>query len=132
MVAYCTYCSREKDTSRHLLPAIARYQSRRILDVADRAARDGASLLILSGEYGLLRPADLIPSYDHLLQPGEVPALVQRVAGQLRAAGVMALTYFTESLDRSELGPYNDTISGAAEAAGIPIRVHILPGSSLP
>lgn len=126
MVAYCTYCSREKDTRPGPLPAILRYQSRRIRDVAERAARDGASLVILSGEFGLLQPSDPIPYYDHLLQPAEVSAMIERVALQLRTAGITAVTYFTESLSDPELAPYNATIRGAASAIGIPAGVRIL------
>lgn len=126
MIAYCTYCSGRKARAPELLPAIARYQSRRILDVAERAVRDGASFIILSGEFGLLHREDLIPFYDHLLQPYEVPALIGRVAGQLRRTGVQALSYFTESLSRPELAPYCDTIVGAARAAGVPLEIHIL------
>ena len=129
MTAYCTYCSSRKNTAPELLPAIARYQSGRILYVAARVQRDGASFLILSGEFGLLTPQDQIPFYDHLLQPDEVSALSDRVAGQLRAAGVQALAYFTESLSRSELAPYNDAISRAANAVGIPLDIHIITAS---
>jgi hypothetical protein len=119
MHIYCTYCSRDKGAAPGDLPAIQRYRSRRIDAVVERARQAGLPLYILSGEYGLIPADHPIPWYDHLLLPGEVPALVDVVSRQMVGAGVTAVTWFERALpDDSEIRPYRDTIQMACLTAG--------------
>lgn len=64
---------------------------------------------ILSGEYGLIPPAQPIPWYDHLLQSDEVGQLAERMAGQIRQYGVEGIIYLTNSMSEDgRLLPYRD------------------------
>ncbi|MGI5916931.1 MAG: hypothetical protein ACOX9A_10865 [Anaerolineae bacterium] len=120
MHIYCTYCSREKDSAPGNLPAVQRYRSARIATVAERARDAGVSLCILSGKYGLIPADHPIPWYDHLLQPEEVPALVETVTAQMAAAGITAVTWFERtSQDDGEIRPYRQTMEQACRVAGV-------------
>jgi len=124
MIAHCTYCSADKRDDPGNLPAIERYLDRRIHDVAAQAEAAGALFLILSGEYGLLRPDDPIPWYDHLLMPDEVEDLALPVMGQLRALGVTELFYYSvDPAVEPMVGPYGNVITMACARAGIAVRM---------
>ena len=56
MIVFCTYCSRQKSAEAGNVPAIRRYQSERIAKVHRVTQEVGVQFLILSGEFGLLRP----------------------------------------------------------------------------
>jgi hypothetical protein len=129
-IVYCTYCSARKRQDPGLLPALARYDSARLREVARLAAVDGARLLILSGRFGLLAPETEIPWYDQRLASDEVPAMVVRVAAQLRDERVAALVWFTvaPTVD-SGVTPYGDVMRGATAAAGVPLRERIVDDS---
>lgn len=124
--AFCTYCSREKDTAARLLPAHLRYTSSRVYRVGERARQAGARFLVLSGRFGLLDATDLVPWYDHLLQLAEVPVLSRLAASQLQAKGVTVVHYFTEPLVRESLVPYFRAIRQATELAGVSLEVVLL------
>lgn len=130
-VAYCSYCSARKRPDPGLLPALARYDSARLREVARLAAADGARLLILSGRFGLLAAEAEIPWYDQRLAPGEVPAMVTRVAAQLRHERVVALVWFTvaPAVDPG-VTPYGDVMRGAAAAAGVAWQERLLDDGS--
>jgi hypothetical protein len=125
MTVFCTYCSRDKDHSERELPAIQRYQSRRITSVYCAAKSLGLGFLILSGKYGILKPCDSIPDYDHLLQPSEVSEHSNLVADQLETLGVKDLVFFTKSA--SDVKPYCECIKLASEKAGIELKYIYLP-----
>jgi hypothetical protein len=128
MTAFCTYCSAEKDNSAGELPAIQRYRSHRIKSVYIAALSLGINLLILSGEYGILKPSDPIPYYDHLLQPSEVPEHSNRIADQLKALGVKELIFFARPISLDEnLKPYIDCIKLASQKAGIELKFVYIP-----
>ena len=95
MKTYVTYCSAEKNREPGEMPAIERYLDARIHDVAARAETEGVRFLILSGEYGLLRPEDPIPWYDHLLMPDEVDEIAEVIGVQLRSQGVGEVVFVT-------------------------------------
>jgi hypothetical protein len=80
----------------------------------------GVPFAILSGEFGLLGPYEKIPYYDHLLQAGEVAALLPRVTGYLERKGIRAVRFFHEPL-RSQpmLRPYLSAITRACRLAGV-------------
>ncbi|MCP4537180.1 MAG: prolyl oligopeptidase family serine peptidase [Chloroflexi bacterium] len=92
---YVTFCSAEKRQDEGDLPAIERYTASRIHDVYHWARRDSAGFYIFSGQFGLLRPSDPIPWYDHVLQPKEVSEMAVRVAEQLKAQDLHKLVVYT-------------------------------------
>jgi len=122
VILFCTYCSAEKDHTVGLLTANQRYRSRRIREVAAAADDAGAQFAILSGKFGLLRPDDPIPDYDHLLQATEVAELATRVATQLREFGVIQVIFHTRPLTQdTKTGPYRHCIEMAAALAELPV-----------
>jgi len=132
MTVFCTYCSAKKDRSPGELPAIQRYRSHRIRSVYIAAVSLGLRFLILSGEYGLLEPADPIPYYDHLLQSSEVSEHSKRVAGQLEALGVKDLVFFSVSFsDDENVKSYCDCIRFASQKAGIEFKLVDLPANDV-
>jgi hypothetical protein len=128
MTIFCTTCGAAKDHAERPLPASQRYQSARIRRVHAAARTLGVGFAILSGKYGLLKPDDGIPDYDHLLQPAEVSAHAARVARQLREMNVEKVIFFTGSLaaDRN-LQPYLDCMASAAETAGVEVALVEIP-----
>ena len=127
MIAWCTYCSAAKRDDPGMLPAIDRYLDRRIHDVAALAAAAGEHFLILSGEYGLLKPDDPIPWYDHLLRPDEVEDLVLPVTAQLTALGVNELIYYSVDPAIDPLiVPYRHTVTQACARAGVALRIETI------
>jgi len=130
MTVFCTTCSAEKDRSEGELPAIQRYQSPRIESVYAAARSLGLEFLILSGKYGILKPSDPIPYYDHLLQSSEVSEHSKKVADQLEALGVKDLVFFTRpSSDDENVKPYRDCIRIASQKAGIELKFVDLPAN---
>lgn len=128
MIAWCTYCSANKREDSGRLPALDRYLDARIHDLAACAATAGVGFLILSGEYGLLRPEDPIPWYDHLLLAGEVDALAERVAAQVGELGITSIVFHTIDPTRDpQVRPYLDTISRACRRAGATLETVTLP-----
>lgn len=122
-----TYCSGPKRRDRGPLPAVQRYLSERIEQLA---ASSGGRLRILSGEFGLLAADDPIPWYDHLLAAGEVDQLAVTVADQLlecEAASVLYHTADTEVFPR--VGPYLLVMEKACRYAGIPLETVLLEGN---
>ncbi|MBU0742947.1 YaaA family protein [bacterium] len=129
MIAWCTCCSAAKREDLGPLPALERYQDPRIHDLAERAGAAGTGFLILSGEYGLLRPDDPIPWYDHLLLADDVDELVGRVTGQLGDLDVTSIVFHTvDPAPEPQLRPYLETISEACRRAGVDLEIVTLPG----
>ncbi len=116
---YISLCSAAKRENEGDLPGIERYAAARGHDVYRSARRDGADFRIFSGKFGLLRPSDPIPCYDHILQPGEVSEMAARVTKQLREQGLRKLVVYT---DETETHPqeliYLGCLQVAAGAAG--------------
>ncbi len=127
MIAFCTYCSKNKHETAGNLPAIELYDSPRIRRVHEAAQIVGAGFLILSGKFGLLAPATPIPFYDHLLIAEEVGSLVEIVMPQLEATGVDGVVYFTVSFSDDEfVRPYHDTLASACARMRLPFIVATL------
>ena len=120
MDVFSTYCSALKDESKGELPVIERYQSTRIDSIYAAALSAGVGFLILSGEYGLIKPCDPIPYYDHLLIASEVPEHTRKVMGQLNALDIKKLVFFTKPIteDRN-VKPYLDCIQFACQQAEV-------------
>ena len=98
MIAYCTYCSAEKDHSKIPMSAINRYKSSRITEVYKSANEAGVKFVILSGKYGLVDAQQNIDYYDHLLLPSEVKEHSELVASQLKEMGITKLVFHTVSI----------------------------------
>lgn len=127
-IAYATYCSSVKLADGGLLPAVARYDSARIREVARLAETDGAVLLILSGRYGLLAAASEIPWYDHLLQPGEVAELAAQTAARLRAMGLDEVVWFTaDPAADPAVAPYGEAMARGCALAEVPLAERRVP-----
>ncbi len=131
---FCTYCSADKVEGKDLLPAIARYQSRRIVAVHKAAGQVLCDFFIFSGKFGLLKPEEKIPFYDHLMVDGEVEAMVAKVASQLKeimkVTGIKSLVFFSHSLDNDpQLGPYQRCIQEAGVIAQCLVLIVELPES---
>lgn len=120
MTVFCTYCSAEKETFGSPLPAIRRYRSDRIERIYSAALAVGCGFFILSGEYGLLEPNELIPYYDHLLSTEEVEAQAFKLAEQIKQHGISHIIFFTLPLSKDEkLAPYHAALRLACALASI-------------
>lgn len=95
MTVFLTYCSAEKRFGDSLLPAIERYRSDRINRVYAAALATGVGFFILSGEFGLLKPNELIPYYDHLLVADEVETHRFKIAEQIKQYSITQIIFFT-------------------------------------
>ena len=124
MLAYCTYCSAEKDPSEFLVSAISRYKSSRITDVYTSANAASVKFVILSGKYGVINAHQKIDYYDHLLLPAEVEKHVELVASQLKEMRITKLVFYTVSvLTDLNIQPYIDCIKRGAAKNGTAIEV---------
>lgn len=121
MSALCTYCSKRKSHESGEIPAIRRYKSERIERVYQAARTLTLPFFILSGRFGLVRPEECIPDYDHLLKPDEVPALATRLVEQMDRYGLGGLVYFTEPLvGNVRRVPYHAALSAACFVSSRP------------
>lgn len=125
----CSYCSAGKRADETPLPALERYRSERLHDLARQAGEGGAPLFILSGRFGLLAADDPIPWYDHLLGADEVPAMAQRVGQRLRELGVTEIEYHTAAPGAvAPVRPYLAVMRAACVEAGAALTVVVLAG----
>lgn len=132
MHAFSTYCSVSKSHESGSIPAIHRYQSPRIGKVFSAASCLGLRFYILSGMFGLIPPQELIPFYDHLLKPEEVPGLAELIIRQIHEYEVSGLVYFTKPLSSNRnLIPYRDALVIACEGISIPFYVVRLEHESM-
>lgn len=125
----CSYCSAAKRDDEGPLPALERYRSERLRDLARQAGGGGAPLFILSGRFGLLAPDEPIPWYDHLLSADEAPAMAHRVARRLRELGVTEVEYHTAAAAAvAPVRPYLATMRAACAEAGAALTIVELAG----
>lgn len=122
----CTTCSKRKRRTTELLPARERYLSRRLRWVWQESQRRQQPLLILSGKYGLLKPHERIPWYDHVLRASEVDKIVPTMVKQLAAGQASQVIFY--ALPRRTRGwqPYYAAIAKACTSLGIPLTVKTL------
>ena len=124
MVLYATYCSAEKDGSRDLLPAIARYQSDRISGVASAAKTAGATFGILSGQYGLIPADHPLPYYDHLLQEDEIDAMTHQVQATLSNWDIAEIHWFSVAFEMDpNVKRYQMVMEAAAKNIGAALHL---------
>lgn len=122
-----TYCSGPKRKDAGGLPAIERYDSQRIRDLAE--LEDGF-FLILSGEFALLEAEEYIPWYDHLLTSAEVQEMAVTVADQMLEYEPEEVEYHTaDSTAYPEVAPYQQVMEKACRFAGIPLEIVTLEGN---
>ncbi|MEK8024063.1 MAG: hypothetical protein AAB229_09685 [Candidatus Hydrogenedentota bacterium] len=117
MAEHCiiTYCCRDKDPAPGLLLAIKRYRSDRIQSLYRQAIEEGSGFLIFSGQFGLLRPDEEIPWYDHMLQPEEIPAMILKICGPLGRYDA-ATFYYREG---DNIASYLEAIRTAADRTAV-------------
>lgn len=114
MKAYCTYCSCKKQKNGWLLPAIERYNSRRIKSIHGKAESDGVELFILSGRFGFIHCETRIPLYNQLLTSEEVPGIVDKLKWQIENYGISEIVYYAKvKVDDGKLKPYGCAIKQA-------------------
>ena len=119
-----TYCSRDKDQSPGLLPAVDRYLSSRIGAACAAASMLETGFRILSGLYGLLEQDQEIPSYDHLLTIDKIPAHVRLLEQQLRKSAAERVIFITRTLAVDPgTGPYREAMRQACAGAGVGFEV---------
>jgi hypothetical protein len=81
--------------------------------------------MILSGEFGLLEPASLIPYYDHLLVMEEVDKYIDKLTEQLmeinnKSKKKVKIIFFTEYLKNdANLKPYQISIKAVCKKLNI-------------
>lgn len=115
-----TYCSRDKDPSVGLLPAVDRYLSPRIGLSHDAAAMLGAGFRILSGLYGLLEPDREIPDYDHLLTSDQVSRHAEKIEQQLRESAMERVIFITRTFAADPgAQPYREALSQSCRRVGV-------------
>ena len=118
MTIFCTYCSAEKETVEALLPALQRYRSERIRRIHQAARSAGCGFYILSGEYGLLKPDERIPYYDHLLVADEIETHAFKLAEQIEQYSITQIVFFTLPVPQDErLAPYHAALRLACALA---------------
>lgn len=128
MLAYCTYCSAEKNHSEKLLPAIDLYQSERITTIFNSAKTEGRRFIILSGKLGIIEPYQKIDYYDHLLKPSEVEDHAELVASQLKEKKISQLVFYMGSIAHDKnIKPYADCILEASAKSQISIEFRDAP-----
>jgi hypothetical protein len=128
MKAFCTYCSKGKNPAVGKMPAIERYSDHRINKTYFAAMSSRAQFFILSGKYGLLRPCDPIPYYNHKLKTPEVKALAKLVVRQLRRYAIDRIVYFTKSWQKNEdLKPYYEVIRMACDGSKVALVTWEIP-----
>ncbi len=118
-----TTCSKEKDPSPGVLPAIERYQSERIMFAYQESLRLGLPMLILSGKFGLIQPTDEIPWYDHALQMAEVQVMVPPVVDVLEKNAVDQILFYARPLDSPGWPPYYAVIKEACKQLEIDLML---------
>ena len=124
MIAYCTYCSNEKNDSKILLPVLERYKSKRILTVFNFAKAKGLKFVILSGKYGILDVEQSIHYYDHLLSASEVEKHSDMVASQLKEKKITKIIFYTNSIEYDKnLKAYIDCILIASAKGEISLEI---------
>ncbi|MCH9647285.1 MAG: phytanoyl-CoA dioxygenase family protein [Deltaproteobacteria bacterium] len=131
MEVLCTTCCQEKRPTATPLPASHLYLSKRLHDVLEEGERLGKVVLILSGKFGLVRPQDLLPWYDHALLPQEVEGLVPQLTEALSRIGVSQIHFYALPATTPGWRPYHEALERACWKLGIPVQ-HALPFGTEP
>ncbi len=124
MLAYCTYCSAEKNQTEGNILAIDLYKSSRIANVFNLASSSDINMVILSGKCGIIPAKQEIKSYDHLLKAEEVDKHSELAAKQLKDLGITELIFFSNKLENDvNLEPYHACIKQACKKAEVSLSI---------
>ena len=108
---YITYCSKKKNPAAGFIPAIQRYNSKRIADLYNKSLEHDVPFAILSGKYGLVKPEQPIPLYDHLMTEDDITRIKYRIIKFILSNNVSSIVYFTKDTDAVK--PYHTALSEA-------------------
>lgn len=120
-----TTCTARKHPDPAPMPAVQRYRDPRIEHARTLAHDAGLPLYILSGVYGLLAAGDVVPWYDHALQPEEVPAGAHVLACALEAAGITRITAVLEHRNTPGWAPYHAVLEQGCAPASVTLEVRL-------
>ena len=124
MLAYCTYCSAQKNHTKAQLPAIELYKSERITKVFNSAQAIDVKFVILSGKYGIVDAHKEIKDYDHLLSASEVNQHSNLIATQIKNKSISEIVFFMNHIENdNNLKPYLDCIIMACDKSGVSLIV---------
>lgn len=127
MLAYCTYCSAEKNITKTQIPAIELYKSERIAEVHKSAKEIDAMFIILSGKYGIVSCNENIDYYDHLLVASEVEAHSELIASQIKLKNISEIAFFMNSVEKDgNLHTYLDCIEKACDKAEVSLEIKVV------
>ncbi len=74
----------------------------------------------MSGKYYLIRPHQMLPFYDHRLQPEKVLEHSEKVVSHISELGISGILYFTNPVSEdAHAKPYLESVSLACGQAGI-------------
>jgi len=108
---FVTYCSAKKNHQSDLMPAVERYQSKRIRQIYSAARSLNIDCYILSGKYGIIGTCDLIPDYDYMLVSEDVTKCSQKIEKQLKTFKIEQIIFFMRPLTEDEnVKPYMELI----------------------
>ena len=125
MTLHITYCSKDKDRTRKDLPAIDRYESKRIDNVKALAEEEDEKFAILSEKYGLIDPEEEIPFHDELLRERNIPQLITGVKNFLESNNIDKVIYHTKKVE-NERKPYFKLMKNACEGLDIKLEKKIM------
>ncbi|HAB90444.1 MAG TPA: hypothetical protein DCF84_07890 [Bacteroidetes bacterium] len=124
MKIHATYCSAEKSSAPGEIPAIERYQSRRIHWVNQRALKNGEDFFILSGKHGLIKAEEKITFYDYLLKSDALKEHVQLLSRQLSKLGIQQVTFFARSVYVDpNISPYLKSIEESCRLSQVSLEI---------
>ena len=97
MKIYCTICCKEQRTDKRLIEANKRYISDRIQKIDHKSKEDKVEFRVLSSKFGLLKPEEKIPYYDHILMMEEISDLSKMVQQQLLSQKIDKVIFFAKN-----------------------------------
>ena len=131
MKIYCTICSKEKRTNAELMESNMRYLSGRIKAIYNKSKKDNVEFRILSGKFGLLKPEEKIPLYDHKLTMGEISNLDKIVKQQLSSQGIDKVIFFARNPKiNSDWKPYITLIQNSCSNQKVSLEIKYIKESS--
>ncbi len=123
---FCTICSKEKNLSSELLPAIHRYENERIKFVFKKSLDKKIPFFILSGKYGLLNPYTEIPYYDQRLLMEDIDNILKLVNSQVIEFGINEMTFWANDREKFGWEPYYQVIERTCKKNQIDLSVEII------
>lgn len=131
MEIYCTICCKEKRTNKELIESNKRYISERIKTIYNKNKKDNIEFRILSGKFGLLKPEEKIPWYDHKLTMKEIPSLNKIVKQQLSSQKIDKVIFFARNPGKNpDWKPYLALIQNSCSNQKISLEIKYIEESS--